>query len=314
MVKTNVRIIVAAGLVLALASSAALAALDMNDPSIISLYRLDEATSGNLNNSVDQSFADTAPTGTAQPHDDFDDGASDGPAWGGGANFAGTDTGAGLIFSKADNDRTRAEGWMHLSQGNYTQGKSFSIMARIYATEAVDNSVYPVFVNGYTSGLRLKGTSLGTLTVDLSLRDGGGNGETYWNITSGAAQPSVWWLDKDKWYNIFMIYEANTSLTVAADDGENYMSFTSTDVPADFDSLTYGFSDPSRHWFFGSNTTASGAYDGRMESVVIWDKALTEAEADATAVLAKEVMEAAAHLRVPLVVDTGLGDNWDEAH
>ena len=39
-----------------------------------------------------------------------------------------------------------------------------------------------------------------------------------------------------------------------------------------------------------------------------------EAEADATAVLAKEVMEAAAHLRVPLVVDTGVGDNWDEAH
>ncbi len=26
------------------------------------------------------------------------------------------------------------------------------------------------------------------------------------------------------------------------------------------------------------------------------------------------VMEGAAHLDVPLVVDTGSGDNWDEAH
>jgi len=37
-------------------------------------------------------------------------------------------------------------------------------------------------------------------------------------------------------------------------------------------------------------------------------------DADATQAVVKEVMESAAHLRVPLVVDTGLGENWDEAH
>jgi DNA polymerase-1 len=39
------------------------------------------------------------------------------------------------------------------------------------------------------------------------------------------------------------------------------------------------------------------------------------AEADATAALAKKIMENAAHLEgVPLVVDVGQGANWDEAH
>jgi len=39
-----------------------------------------------------------------------------------------------------------------------------------------------------------------------------------------------------------------------------------------------------------------------------------EAELEATRALVKEVMESAATLDVPLVVDTGIGDNWDEAH
>ena len=37
-------------------------------------------------------------------------------------------------------------------------------------------------------------------------------------------------------------------------------------------------------------------------------------ELDASAGLVSEVMASAAHLDVPLVVDTGAGDNWDEAH
>ncbi len=37
-------------------------------------------------------------------------------------------------------------------------------------------------------------------------------------------------------------------------------------------------------------------------------------EIDQTAVVVKATMEGAAHLDVPLVVDTGVGDNWDEAH
>ncbi|MFC1672548.1 DNA polymerase I [Pseudomonadota bacterium] len=39
-----------------------------------------------------------------------------------------------------------------------------------------------------------------------------------------------------------------------------------------------------------------------------------EAELDATRALVVDVMESAANLDVPLVVDAGIGDNWDEAH
>ena len=39
-----------------------------------------------------------------------------------------------------------------------------------------------------------------------------------------------------------------------------------------------------------------------------------EAEAEATGVLVRAVMEGAAELDVPLVVDTGVADSWDEAH
>ena len=39
-----------------------------------------------------------------------------------------------------------------------------------------------------------------------------------------------------------------------------------------------------------------------------------EKEVEATSGLVKSVMEGAAHLEVPLVVDTGAGANWDEAH
>ena len=39
-----------------------------------------------------------------------------------------------------------------------------------------------------------------------------------------------------------------------------------------------------------------------------------EAEIETTTLLVRTVMEGAAHLNVPLVVDTGVGDNWDEAH
>ncbi len=43
-----------------------------------------------------------------------------------------------------------------------------------------------------------------------------------------------------------------------------------------------------------------------------------EAEIDATAKVVKGVMEEATHpvieLAVPITVDTGIGDNWEEAH
>ena len=39
-----------------------------------------------------------------------------------------------------------------------------------------------------------------------------------------------------------------------------------------------------------------------------------EAELDETAAVVAKVMAGAAHLDVPLIVDTGFGENWDEAH
>jgi hypothetical protein len=273
-VKTKVLMVLVVG-VLGVLSQAALV---VNDASIISLYKLDEAISGQLENRPVPNvpaFYDTAPTGTAQNHDDFDDGTSNGPVW----STMPVGTGSGLVFDRNGNDRTRAAGWMNVSQGNYTEGDSFTIMARVYATHVVENYVYPVFVNGYTSGLRLQGTSVGTLNVQATLRDGTPT-ETYWQANSDAPSPSDWSISKDKWYNIFMIYQANTGLTVAADDGTIFKSFTNTTVPVGFDSLAKGFSDSSRHWFMGSNTTATGAYDGSIESIVLWDKALSLSEAD----------------------------------
>ncbi|MBV8912509.1 MAG: hypothetical protein JOZ05_05630, partial [Acetobacteraceae bacterium] len=40
----------------------------------------------------------------------------------------------------------------------------------------------------------------------------------------------------------------------------------------------------------------------------------SEAEAERTQAVAKEVMEAAATLSVPLVVETGAGHSWADAH
>ncbi len=39
-----------------------------------------------------------------------------------------------------------------------------------------------------------------------------------------------------------------------------------------------------------------------------------EAEVEATAALVRRIMEGAAHLSVPLVVDTGFGPDWETAH
>jgi DNA polymerase-1 len=39
-----------------------------------------------------------------------------------------------------------------------------------------------------------------------------------------------------------------------------------------------------------------------------------QAEAQQTAALARDVMQDAAHISVPLVVETGIGSSWAEAH
>ena len=39
-----------------------------------------------------------------------------------------------------------------------------------------------------------------------------------------------------------------------------------------------------------------------------------EGEVEETTALVKKVMEGAAHLSIPLIVDAGIGDSWAEAH
>jgi len=41
---------------------------------------------------------------------------------------------------------------------------------------------------------------------------------------------------------------------------------------------------------------------------------VAEDAVDATAAHIQAIMQGAAELAVPLIVDTGVGDNWDEAH
>jgi DNA polymerase-1 len=41
---------------------------------------------------------------------------------------------------------------------------------------------------------------------------------------------------------------------------------------------------------------------------------VAEAEAADTGKIVKKIMEGAAMISVPLIVDVGVGNNWDEAH
>lgn len=274
----------------------AAAALNPDNSSLITLFQLDEASSGQLNNLVDQSFLDTAPTGVARNHDDFDDGASDGPAWGGGTDFeiGGNDvgTGTGLAFTRSDVDHTRFESWMNQTEGNYSNGNSFTLMTRLYATEAVDNATYGI--TGHSSNnLQLVGVSGGNLRVDAKLREGAGGGESIFLMDSFGSTGATtdgggnFSLSTNTWYNVFLIYDAGNSLTLAADDGTTF-SFLKTEdiaeVAASFDSLTHGFADSAAPWAIGATSYGTGpanTFDGRLETYAIFDKALTNAEADA---------------------------------
>lgn len=250
--------------------------VNLNDPDIINLYVFDEQSSGQLENTPDPVFFDTAITGTAQDHSIFNDFPSDGPAWTSGLPVG---NGNGLTFDKADNDRTRVEGWLHLTQGDYSEGQSFTIMARVKPTEAVDGSQYIIYgLNGYET-LYMEGTSTGKLQLKALLRDGAANGgsETRWWVSSDI------FLDPNKWYNIFLVYNANTSVVLAADDQSSFLSYNDTAVPAGFDSLTHKFADSTRTWVIGSRSesTPSGVFAGVMDMIAVWDRALSPQEAEA---------------------------------
>lgn len=269
----------AAVMLIAVISSAASA-------SVITLYELDKGTVGtNLNNSdtTKSLVLDTAPLGTAEFHDEFNDGTSSGPAW---VSTGTVGNGVGMEFSRTDGDgdRTRVTGWLHTSQGSYSEGKSFTVMARVKAAEAVDGRVYNIFgLLGYDS-LALEGTSTGQLTIKTVVRDGTANGgsEVRWYATSGDnSNNELFFIDTDKWYNVFLIYNANSSIILAADDGTTFVSNTNTSVPAGFDSLSHLFSDSSRHWVIGGNSTTAGTFEGTIEAISVYDGALSLSEADA---------------------------------
>lgn len=228
-------------------------------------------------------ITDTAPLGSPQFHDNFDDGDSNGPGW---VSTGAIGDGVGLEFSRADGagDRTRISQWLNLSQGDYIEGGSFTIMARVKASEAVDGRKYTIFgLEGYET-LTLEGTSTGQLLVKGLVRDGTANAgsEIRWNASSGDnSNNELFFIDTDTWYNVFLIYNANTSLTVAADDGVNFVSNTNSTVPAGFDSLTHLFADSARHWIIGSSVTTSGEFEGIIELIRVYDEAISLAKADA---------------------------------
>ena len=188
-----------------LSAAPARAELDTSDPSVINLYLLNEQSSGVLDNSF-VSFFDTAPTGIPQNHDTFE--CCD-PTWGSGALFESggqpVGTGTGLIFIRDQIEHTRHAVWMNVPQGNYSDGGDFSVMTRIYATEAVDDRVYHVLGRA-AHYIALTGTSFGGLAVTGQVRGGVPN-ETFWTERSavGGTSGTTFFMDTNKWYNVFMI-------------------------------------------------------------------------------------------------------------
>jgi hypothetical protein len=285
------------------------ASLNTKDPHIISLYLFDEQTSGHIINDVNandanipRAFYDRAVTGTAQNWDPFkgDDVnyPSSGPTWGMGADFQNQGnnigTGTGLIFHAADNDRTRITHWLDVSQGNYINGGSFTIMVRAYGTEALDGTNYPLF-SSRTHHLLLQGTYAGVLNIWGMLRAGGGTRATWYFVGNWQPRTSLnSGIRPNTWNNVFLIYSQNSSLTLAADDGKEFFYCTQS-PPAGWDSTpnpadpNAGFADSSDPWEIGyspqyevpPDITNPDFFDGRIECIAVWDKALTLAEADA---------------------------------
>lgn len=259
------------------------AALNPSDPSIIGLYLLNDQVGSNpFNNSVLGQFVDTAPIGVAHNHDDL---SAASPTW---VSTPGIGTGTGLDFERSNTEYTRFSGWMATAQGNYANGRSFTAMMRINAESLADNQTYNLIGTG-SHGITLSGVSTpNTARVDIRLRDQ----DTFWNLDSygttnggGSSGPSFSVIT-GQWVNLFLIYEANATpanavLKVAMDDGTTFSAQTATGAPGGFDTLGTLYDNAGNHWFVGSIGAASNTFDGMIESIVIWDKALTNAEADA---------------------------------
>ena len=254
------------------------AALNINDPSIINLYHFNDQVGANpFNNGVPGQFVDTAITGTPQNHDDL---SAASPTW---VNTPGIGDGKGIDLDRASTQYTRFSPWMNTSQGSYSNGKSFSVMVRLNAGALVDNAVYDVIGIG-SHKISLQGNSTpNTAGVNIQVRDQ----NTFWTLnnsgtTNGSGSSGASFvLNGGEWINLFMIYNANTSLTLAYDNGTTFAAQTATGAPAGFDTLGELFDNAGVHWFVGSTGAGVNTFDGQIETIAIWDKALTTAEADA---------------------------------
>lgn len=259
-------------------TSTTFAALDPTDASIINLYRFNEATSGDLVNSpFPNQFLDTAPTGTPQNHDDI---SANGPAWVSGLPVG---DGIGLSFDASNTEYTRFTGWSATPQGNYTNGQSFTAMVRLNAATLADNVTYRILGSGLNN-ISLNGSGEpNTASVSVSLRDQNTQltisslGPTNAPDSSGSAGK----VSTNKWFNVFLIYSANNTLSVAIDDGTTFTAQTTIGLPSGFDTIGEGFDNAGTSWFVGSLGDGTQLFDGTIESIAIWDKALTLAEADA---------------------------------
>ncbi|MHB9071211.1 MAG: hypothetical protein ACYC54_12695 [Sedimentisphaerales bacterium] len=256
------------------------------DTHIINLYLFNEGNSesGSLNNADSNSFIDSALTGTMQNHENASWPA---PVWGSGSNFAGVGTGTGLIFNRIAGQLARAKPWMNVDQGDYANGLSYTVMLRIYATSLSDGVSYGLL--GTTSNyININGVSGNRGKIMVKIREGTDGGETSWYfdsyVATGGSVSGTGFLtiNQNTWYNLFVIYNADNSITIATDNGTAFTWIKTSNVPADFSTLANGFSDTDRHTIIGSNVGAVdyGGFDGRIESIAIWDKALTTIEAD----------------------------------
>jgi hypothetical protein len=254
------------------------AALDPSDTSIISLYHFnDQVGATPFNNSVKPQFIDTAVTGTPQNHDDL--GAAS-PTW---INTPGIGDGKGIDLDKANTQFTRFTSFMNTSQGNYSDGKSFTAMVRLNLGDTVDNQVQDIIGIG-SHGISLQGNSTpGTASVNIRVRDQ----NTFWTLdnsgtTNGAGSTgSSFVMNSGVWTNLFLIYNANTSLTLAFDNGTTFAAQTANGAPSGFDTLTELFDNAGVPWYVGSTGAGVNTLDGQIETIAIWDKALSLSEADA---------------------------------
>jgi hypothetical protein len=260
------------------ATSMSFGALNVNDPGLIVLYQFNEGTPGNtFTNGVFGSFVDTAVTGTPQNHDDASSFPS--PMWGGGADYAGIGDGVGLTFDRAAGTVVRALPWQSISQGNYNPGGSYTEFFRVYSNNFAATNTYRLYGTS-SNRIQLVSPEDHQAVIDLQIREGAGGSETKWNY----ATDDVLTMNDGKWYNLFVMYNANTSITVALDDGTTFQSVTTLDVPSSFDTLSFGMSDGSQDPKIGSWYNAAdpgNAWGGRIESCAVWDRALTLSEAQA---------------------------------